>query len=108
MTAIQDPGIRGPLRPARQAAPYAPSRAVRRGRHAGLRDHTETEARQRRRGQRENEGHSPASAQSTHYTGSSRSPVARVRKREWRKAFSLVDVHKWPEVDAPRGCALVA
>lgn len=84
--------LRGPLPQDRQVAPWAPSRAVGRGRRAGLRGYTETEARQRRRrGQRENEGHSPASAQSTPYTGSNRSPVARVRKREWREAFPLAE-----------------
>lgn len=84
--------LRGPLPQERQVAPWAPSRAVGRGRRSGLRGHTETEARRRRRrGQRENEGHSPASAQSTPYTGSNRSPVARVRKREWREAFPLAE-----------------
>ena len=39
------------------------------------------EATRRRRGQREKEGHSPASAPSPYSTGSSHRPVARVRKR---------------------------
>lgn len=64
VTTTPGRGIREPLRRAWQVAPCEPPRAVGRGRHAGLRDHTESRARQRRRGQRENEGHSPASAQS--------------------------------------------
>lgn len=86
-----EPGTPGTLPQDRQVAPCAPSRAVGRGRRAGLRGHTETEARRRRRGQRENEGHSPASAQSTPCTGSSRSPVARVRKQEWHEVFPLAE-----------------
>ncbi|EGV99991.1 hypothetical protein I79_011387 [Cricetulus griseus] len=91
VTVTRSQGPRGPVPQGRQVAPYAPSRAVGRGRRAGLRGHTETEAGRQRRGQRENEGHSPASAQSTPYTGSSRSPVARVRKREWHEAFPLAE-----------------
>ncbi|XP_038288827.1 uncharacterized protein LOC119865587 isoform X1 [Canis lupus familiaris] len=45
--------------------------------------------RRQRRGQREKEGHSPASAPSPHSTGSSHPPVARVRKRGLTSSFPI-------------------